>query len=53
MVEYLVGLTEAKDGSYWNVDDTVLDKISEHTIGLYEEYELVPYIHDLFNDGLL
>jgi hypothetical protein len=53
MVEYLVELAKATDGSYWNVDEKVLDTISEGTIGLYEEYHVVPYLYDLFTDGLL
>ena len=35
------------------MDEKVLDKVSKHTINLYQNYQLVPYIHDLFNDGLL
>ncbi|MDR0606787.1 MAG: hypothetical protein LBG52_00135 [Candidatus Peribacteria bacterium] len=53
LVEYLVGLEGAKNTSYRNVDEKVLDDISEHTRELYKEYQLVPYIHDLFMDGLL
>jgi hypothetical protein len=49
----LAELARAKDGSYRNVDDKVLDKITKETIKLYENYQLVPYIRNLFDDDLL
>jgi hypothetical protein len=51
LVEYIVQL--AKNGSYRNIDEKVLDKVSKHTRNLYQSYQLVPYLHDLFEDGLL
>ncbi|MDR2191231.1 MAG: methyltransferase domain-containing protein [Candidatus Peribacteria bacterium] len=35
------------------MDDNVLDKVSKSTRKLYETYQLVPYIRNLFEDGLL
>lgn len=53
LVEYIVALANAQNPSYWNVDKEVLNKVSKHSINLYQTYQIVPYLQDLFWDWLL
>ncbi|MDR2540525.1 MAG: methyltransferase domain-containing protein [Candidatus Peribacteria bacterium] len=51
LVEYLVSLE--KQGIDWQQDPKVLEKIHKGTRGLYQTYDLVPTIRNLFEDELL